>query len=334
MRLVSLNFYLVDEPFKQAIVTPKIRLDRRKALIIELITEDGKNVYGECNAFETNWYADTVISDVKEAIEKWFIKIKNKKLCTYQEALHYADMLKDQQDARHTVVMALYQLFHKLPTFRVEYGATVNGMTNQSLQYIKDNRPKRVKVKWSSTIQEDIHGLQSLDYQPLIALDANESLTKPDIAELEKIAESDILYIEEPFKKMDKALIQTVSHLVPVAIDEKATSIQAIEHLVSHYDIKVVVIKPFRLGGMDKAMEVIQYLGGKGIQTVVGGMYEYGLSKYFTALLSSYAPLPGDITPEGYYFERDIVRHGGKLEDGYIKFEPPQMLSRQLKSYE
>ena len=45
------------------------------------------------------------------------------------------------------------------------------------------------------------------------------------------------------------------------------------------------MVKPFRLGGIDRALELIHLLK-KDIKVIVGGMYEYGLSRYFTALLA------------------------------------------------
>lgn len=43
-------------------------------------------------------------------------------------------------------------------------------------------------------------------------------------------------------------------------------------------------------------------------------MYEYGLSRYFTALLAKEGSYPGDITPDGYYFETDFTQGIGKLK--------------------
>ncbi len=34
-------------------------------------------------------------------------------------------------------------------------------------------------------------------------------------------------------------------------------------------------------------------------------MYEYGLSRYFTAMLARKGDYPGDVTPAGYYFDQD-----------------------------
>ena len=37
-------------------------------------------------------------------------------------------------------------------------------------------------------------------------------------------------------------------------------------------------------------------------------MYEFGLSRYFTAMLAKEGDYPGDVTPSGYYFEGDLER--------------------------
>ena len=56
--------------------------------------------------------------------------------------------------------------------------------------------------------------------------------------------------------------------------------------IIHQYPITAVVVKPFRLGGIDRALELIHLLKEKDIKVIVGGMYEYGLSRYFTALLA------------------------------------------------
>ena len=79
----------------------------------------------------------------------------------------------------------------------------------------------------------------------------------------------------------------------PVAIDEKATSVQQILTLCHSYNIQVVVIKPFRMGGIDHVIKLIHKLQRDNISVVIGGMYEYGLSRYFTAYLAQFGDYPG-----------------------------------------
>ena len=177
---------------------------------------------------------------------------------------------------------------------------------------------------------EDVQRLQGLTHQPAIAIDANESLSDQEITTVLKLKDQHILYIEEPFKTLKVEELDEINHAMPVAIDEKATDLDRIKSFVSDYPISVVVVKPFRLGGIDRAMEIITWLSDNNIQTVIGGMYEYGLSRYFTALLAQYASLPSDITPSGYYYNTDVVPNSGCLENGQLKFSKPSIDTQVL----
>jgi L-alanine-DL-glutamate epimerase-like enolase superfamily enzyme len=42
-----------------------------------------------------------------------------------------------------------------------------------------------------------------------------------------------------------------VTHYPAIAIDEKATDLQSILKIIHQYPITAVVVKPFRLGGID-----------------------------------------------------------------------------------
>ncbi len=102
----------------------------------------------------------------------------------------------------------------------------------------------------------------------------------------------------------------------------KVTSLLDIINLIELYNVKVVVLKPFRLGGIDKVQTAIDTLKSHGAKVVIGGMYEYGLSRYFTAMLARKGDYPGDVTPAGYYFEQDVVAHSGILR-GATRISPP-----------
>lgn len=63
-------------------------------------------------------------------------------------------------------------------------------------------------------------------------------------------------------------------------------------------------------------------------------MYEYGLSRYFTALLAKEGSYPGDITPDGYYFETDFTQGIGKLKRRIDIFQSPKVNINALSVYE
>lgn len=334
IQLASLNMYFAAEAFKHPIITPKVTMEHRKALVIMLKTTDGQHYYGECNAFETDWYADETINSVALDIQSWFDKYHMTSFYTFEDLSKSLKCLEHRPAARSTLVMALYSAFHTLTSFSIAYGATISGVNDDIVHYIEATQPQRIKLKYSSHIEADFQQLQRVA-KALTAwvIDANESLSEQDIPTLERCKHWGISYIEEPFKQLAVLDELDVTCLPPIALDEKATSITAILDYVARYPIDYVVLKPFRLGGIDKVLEAMTHLRAQGVKCVVGGMYEYGLSRYYTAWLSQFGDAPGDVTPEGYYFKQDIVRDNGKLKDGRIYFTPPVVEKTLLHAY-
>ena len=332
MKVTNVNFYLYNEPFKSPITTPKINLEQRQCLFVELVDEVGQSYFGECNAFATDWYDDETIQSVKKDINRWFETIKSQHIATYDAWLATLQILEHAPAARSTVVMALYQKYHKLTQFRVAYGATVSGLSDMQLQQLQQTKPQRIKLKWSTRLLLDIESLKQLDFQFKLAVDANESLTEADVTTLLNL-NNKVLYVEEPFKNMAQLNEINQQALPPIAIDEKARHIEQIKNLVTNYPIEVVVVKPFRIGGIDRVQQIIKELQQLNVKVVVGGMYEYGLSRYFTAMLAKQGDYPGDVTPAGYYFNNDVVEESGILKGGYIEFYPPKIDVAQLQPY-
>jgi len=335
MKIIDIQFYYYTAPFHSPITTPKIEMTHRKALIVRFISDEGENYFGECNAFETDWYDTETIETVKIRIQQWSKKILNQSFNTFSDWLPYLDLLDSYPATRCTVVMAVYQVFYSQPCFNVEYGATVSGLSSSQLQTLKDTKPARIKLKWSSHLINDIKKLRNeLPFEFNLTLDANETLDMSQFQLLKEIDQHDILYVEEPFKDLNDLNYIDVTHYPAIAIDEKATDLQSILKIIHQYPITAVVVKPFRLGGIDRALELIHLLKEKDIKVIVGGMYEYGLSRYFTALLAKEGSYPGDITPDGYYFETDFTQGIGKLKEGLIYFNPPKININALSVYE
>ncbi len=78
--------------------------------------------------------------------------------------------------------------------FEVQYGATVSGLTNSQIEALLETRPKRIKLKWSTSLIKDLETIRLLNLECDIAIDANESLTKPSFLQLAN-EKHQILYI-------------------------------------------------------------------------------------------------------------------------------------------
>ena len=198
---------------------------------------------------------------MKHVIEQWFEDNRNKSFETYEAALKLVDSLEEYACCKEaTIVMALYQMFHVPPSFSVAYGATASGLSNKQLESLKATKPTRIKLKWTPQIMHQIRVLRELDFHFQLVIDANESLDRQDFTQLQLLAREQVLYIEEPFKDISMLDEVVDGTIPPIALDEKATSLLDIINLIELYNVKVVVLKPFRLGGIDKVQTAIDTL--------------------------------------------------------------------------
>ncbi|MBZ8174980.1 o-succinylbenzoate synthase [Staphylococcus delphini] len=318
MRLTDMQFYLYEPSFTHPIRTPKVTMTHRKTLFVKWTDDQKQAWFGECNAFDTAWYHHETINDVMHALKVWFEGVRGLDLKSFEEAQQCVATLNPSPAARATVMMALYQMFHSLESFHVPMTLTINGDFTQRMMRL--DGVGRIKIKWTSQMIDQVKMLATMYPDIPISTDANQTLTESDTKMLERLKPY-LAFIEEPFETLD--VQKDYSHFPPIALDEQATRLTTIEQLTQNPTIKIVVLKPFRLGGIDRVLEAMRVLQSKGIHVVIGGMYECGLSRYFTAWLSQWGDYAGDVTPEGFYFEQDVTNNAGRLHDGQLYFEPP-----------
>lgn len=318
MRLTDMQFYLYEPSFTHPIRTPKVTMTHRKSLFVKWTDDQQQAWFGECNAFDTAWYHHETINDVMHVLKVWFEGVRGLDLKSFEEAQQCVATLNPYPAARATVMMALYQMFHNLESFHVPMTLTINGDFTQRMMRL--DGVGRIKIKWTSQMLDQVKMLATMYPDIPISTDANQTLTESNTKALKRLKPY-LAFIEEPFETLD--VQKDYSHFPPIALDEQATRLTTIEQLTQNPDIKTVVLKPFRLGGIDRVLEVMHVLQSKGIHVVIGGMYECGLSRYFTAWLSQWGDYAGDVTPEGFYFEQDVTNNAGRLHNGQLYFEPP-----------
>lgn len=318
MRLTDMQFYLYEPSFTHPIRTPKVTMTHRKTLFVKWTDDQQQAWFGECNAFDTVWYHHETINDVMHVLKVWFEGVRGLDLKSFEEAQQCVATLNPYPAARATVMMALYQMFHNLESFHVPMTLTINGDFTQRMMRL--DGVGRIKIKWTSQMLDQVKMLATMYPDIPISTDANQTLTESNTKTLKRLKPY-LAFIEEPFETLD--VQKDYSHFPPIALDEQATRLTTIEQLTQNPDIKTVVLKPFRLGGIDCVLEAMHVLQSKGIHVVIGGMYECGLSRYFTAWLSQWGDYAGDVTPEGFYFEQDVTNNAGRLHNGQLYFEPP-----------
>ncbi|HEC2217280.1 TPA: o-succinylbenzoate synthase [Staphylococcus delphini] len=318
MRLTDMQFYLYEPSFTHPIRTPKVTMTHRKTLFVKWTDDQQQAWFGECNAFDTAWYHHETINDVMHVLKVWFEGVRGLDLKSFEEAQQCVATLNPYPAARATVMMVLYQMFHNLESFHVPMTLTINGDFTQRMMRL--DGVGRIKIKWTSQMLDQVKMLATMYPDIPISTDANQTLTESNTKTLKRLKPY-LAFIEEPFETLD--VQKDYSHFPPIALDEQAIRLTTIEQLTQNPDIKTVVLKPFRLGGIDRVLEAMHVLQSKGIHVVIGGMYECGLSRYFTAWLSQWGDYAGDVTPEGFYFEQDVTNNAGRLHNGQLYFEPP-----------
>ncbi|QHW36900.1 o-succinylbenzoate synthase [Staphylococcus ursi] len=318
MQLTDMQFYLYEPSFIYPIHTPKVTMTHRKTLFVKWTDDLQQSWFGECNAFDTAWYHHETINDVMHVLKIWFEDVRGLDLKSFVEAQQCVARLDPYPAARATVMMALYQMFHSLESFHVPMTLTINGDFTQRMMRL--DGVGRIKIKWTPQIMDQVKMLATMYPDIPISTDANQTLTELDTETLKRLKPY-LAFIEEPFETLDVEADYT--HFPSIALDEHATSLITTEQLIQNAHIQTVVLKPFRLGGMDRVLDAMQVLQDKGIRVVIGGMYECGLSRYFTAWLSQRGDYAGDVTPEGFYFEQDVTNNAGRLHNGQLYFEPP-----------
>ncbi|WP_323704486.1 o-succinylbenzoate synthase [Mammaliicoccus sp. Dog046] len=321
-------------PFRIPIKTPLIELEEREVLIVEWVNHDGQSYYGECNAFTTDWYHFETIASVKTELSQWFQKYKHAELIDEVEAFNMLEDLNEFPNARSVMSMIFYQMFNELESITIAYGATINQQIEQYFKQYGKQIPSRIKLKWHDQIHSDIAFLEKEYPHVQIVIDANGMIEDKDISLLNTFNNQNFIYIEQPFKNIESYKAHRSSLKLPIFIDESATSLEQIKQFQHAGLIDGVVIKPSRVGGIDKALAIINYCKEHHLKYVIGGMYEFGLSSYFTAMLAQDSDYPSDITPSDYYFTDDIVEEGSTLEQNKIKYPIPQVNQNKLKKTE
>ncbi|WP_165983713.1 enolase C-terminal domain-like protein [Macrococcus bovicus] len=317
MKFSNLQCYTYEAPFKHPVKTVKADLVTRKVLVISLEVE-GNTYFAESNAFETDWYHEETIETVYQSVQYIYEQIKASE---WQDYAALGAILAPFRRTPHAMALFDYIGWQSLNE-RVAVTVPL-GYTLHSGQHIKPQN--RVKIKWSEQVLDDVRSVRAGDADIKIVIDANGSLGEEDVPTLEGLLAYDIDYFEEPFS--DFSLYAANRHL-PLAIDESASSI---DQILKYYGagVKTIVAKYARLGGGYPLLAIKEAIPD--LRVIVGGMYEYGLSKYFTALLASEFKTIPDVTPQGTYFADDYALYEEHVENGKLTMTFPVVDMNQLE---
>ncbi|WP_420496622.1 enolase C-terminal domain-like protein [Macrococcus psychrotolerans] len=316
MECTELNLYTYEAPFKVPIKTNLVQMNERKVLVVGIVI-DGVEYFAEVNSFETPWYHyETIVTSIDNCRDI-FNSIKHIDIPSIEALQPYLKV--DAPNASSAFDVIAYQYFNSLKSVTVPIGETLHQGVSSF-----NHDPKRIKLKMHHNIAEQVQTIRESSNIPIV-IDANGLLQEDHFELLNTLSQYDISYIEQPFKhiKLYDALLKRHPH-IPLAIDESATDRQTIQAF-RDIGVTTAVVKYSRIGGITKVQSL-----PKQMTYVSGGMYEFGLSKYVTAMLGEQFGTVPDVTKRGTYFEHDFTTYDEAVSDGCLTMTPPVVQKEQL----
>ena len=145
---------------------------------------------------------------------------------------------------------------------------------------------------------------------PLTA-DANAAYEPRDAARLKRLDRFGLDYLEQPLGHEDLADHAELARKIktPICLDESITSPGLARNAVRMKACRVVNIKPARVGGPTRAIEIHDLCRKAGIPVWCGGLLESGVGRLHNVAIAGLPGFtnPGDISGSDRYYSPDLV---------------------------
>jgi O-succinylbenzoate synthase len=167
----------------------------------------------------------------------------------------------------------------------------------------------RFKLKIEPDRLEHVTQIRRSHPEALIGLDANGSFDLGTIAELRRVSNLDIAYLEQPVSGLVSAQGLDLRAVidVPVFADESVRSLDDAEMALALDHVDGVVIKPGRLG-WSGSLAIRDLANAAGKLWRASGLLETGIGRAYTDVLAACPDASGsDVAPAGWFLETDIT---------------------------
>ncbi len=317
----------LKEPFR---ISSGVISDRRICLL-ELTDADGVIGWSECVAGETPNYSAETIDTAWHAMKEWLIPrvigrefarpddvfaALDENICGHNMAKAAIEMGCWDVEARRQQV----SLSRLLGGTReaVATGISIGIQTDpnalaQRARQAYDLGYGKIKVKIKPGADIDYVRAVRTELGPAVQLmaDANSAYTLADADHLAGLDAFDLIMIEQPLDRDDLLRHAELQRRLstPICLDESIISVARAEDMIALRSGRIINIKPGRVGGFMVSKGIHDLCGRTGIPVWCGGMLESGIGRAHNVALASlpFFSLPGDLSPSGRYWERDIV---------------------------
>jgi o-succinylbenzoate synthase len=159
-----------------------------------------------------------------------------------------------------------------LGTLREEVAATVR------------SGAARVRLKIAPGWEvEPVQAVRAAHPDLVLQVDANASFrgSPQDVAVLSRLADFDVLCIEQPLPPADLVALAQLARVlpVPVCLDESLSSLQRVRDALRNGSCAMACLKPARLGGVRATRAAHAACAEAGVPVFIGGFFEAGLGR-------------------------------------------------------
>ncbi len=181
---------------------------------------------------------------------------------------------------------------------------------------------RRIKLKISPAVDRKLLERVRAEFPDLrLGFDANGSFGAGDLDFVASLAELEPSAIEQPFAPGRLDLCRELKERRPdlrICLDESLTGVGllAAGHRLGALD--EVNLKPGRVGGMVRSLEVLEYCRTHRIPAWVGGMFETGVGRSQNLRFASCLPAAEahDLSPPRRYLAVDVLRRPIEMDAG------------------
>jgi len=298
---------------------------------------------GEAPVDDGPWYSYETVNTTLHIYKDFIVPLlKNNPIIENpMDFIKIVSKIRGHPMAKAGIEFALWDLYakrHKQPLYRllggvrdyVESGVSIGIIGDydrliKAISHYLDEGYRRVKIKikpgW------DIGPVKRIRKEfgdiPL-QVDANAAYELRDkhiFIELDKYG---LLMIEQPFHYEDLYEHSILQKLIktPICLDESIKSIYDAMAAIALGSLKVINVKPARVGGLLETITIHDYALKHNIPIWIGGMLETGIGRGFQVAAATLPNVkyPNDISASKRYYEEEIVEPPWEItSDGIIR---------------
>ncbi len=356
LKITAIRIFKMDIPRKDVFTIATMALEKAENVLIGIETNEGITGWGEASPFhalvgETQRIDLAVAQDLRELLlGKNPLEIGDR-IREMDAFLPHNPTIKSAFDmalydiAAQAAGMPLYQFLggtrRPLETdFTISIGKVEEA--GEKAQQVVDRGFRMIKIKVGISDEEDFQRVQTIRQKVgdalRIRIDANQGWDRMQaVANLQRLAQFDIEFCEQPCRVSDRSGMKYVSDHSPIPImaDESVFSPTDALELVQNDVVPYFNIKLSKSGGIYRALQIAHIAEAGSRKCMVGCMSESRLGLTATAHLGAASPVFHFFDLDSFFeHAEDPIVGGVQVEDGHIILpEEPGLGARPDESY-